>query len=237
MSKRKQRYPQLINGNESVPESNRFSLRSRLKPKSLGQEFFISSVNESIITLCEGPAGSGKTYITAGLALQKLLSNEVSQIIITKPIIEAGGESIGFLKGSEEEKIAPHFLNIMDAIDEHIGPAMSKKLVDAGKIKFLPIGFARGRDLKNAFIFVDECQNLTKIGIKLIMTRISEGSMMVLNGDSDQIDIDPRKSGFKWAIDNLSGKHADIRVVTLNKSDVCRHPLISTIVTYLSNTA
>jgi phosphate starvation-inducible PhoH-like protein len=229
MTRKRQRYPQELNTNNE----RKIVLKHQIKPKTIGQEFFIDAVSESVITLCEGPAGCGKTYLTAGIALEKLLNNDVNQITVTKPIIEAGGESIGFLKGSEEEKIAPHFQNILDAFEDHIGPTMVKKLITEERIKFIPIGFMRGRDLKNSFIFVDEAQNLTKIGIKLIMTRISYGSQIVLSGDTDQVDIDLRKSGLRWAIDNLVGKHADIAVVKMHASDVCRHPLITTLVNNL----
>ena len=205
-----------------------------VKPISiLPQSDFVDMVNKEIMMRKKGYKNNNSDFSKESFNLEKLLNNDVNQITVTKPIIEAGGESIGFLKGSEEEKIAPHFQNILDAFEDHIGPTMVKKLITEERIKFIPIGFMRGRDLKNSFIFVDEAQNLTKIGIKLIMTRISYGSQIVLSGDTDQVDIDLRKSGLRWAIDNLVGKHADIAVVKMHASDVCRHPLITTLVNNL----
>ena len=225
----KQRYPQ------PVKASSNIWFRDKLEPRTYGQEFYINTIAESDITLCTGPAGCGKTWIVTRLALEDLAANRVSKIVVTKPILEAGDtDEIGFLPGTIEEKILPHFFSVLDCFEDHLGPTITKKLMDDGKIVFLPSAYCRGRDIKNSFMLVDEAQNLSKNGIKLMMTRISSGSKMVLNGDSRQIDLPKNKeSGLQWAIDCLGGKNPRIGVVELSRDDIQRHPIITTILDYL----
>lgn len=223
----KNKYPQQV-------KSGSFFLKNKIVPRTYGQTFYIDTLKESTITICSGPAGCGKTWVVTGIALEKLLNNEVDKITVTKPIIEAGDESLGFLPGTVEDKVLPHFQSILDCFEDHVGPMMLQKLMQDGKITFLPIAFLRGRDLKKSFIIADECQNMTRNGIKLLMTRISDGSIMAINGDTDQIDLpNPKDSGLQWAISSLSGKSSDIGIVEMNESDIQRHPLISVILKHL----
>ena len=219
----KQKYPQ-------SEKSGAFWFKYELEPRSGGQEYYVNVINESDITLCIGPAGCGKTWIVTRLALEALAKNRVSKIVVTKPIIEAGSEKLGALPGEVEDKVLPHFMSILDCFEDHVGPTVLKQLLDSKKIVFLPIAYARGRDLKYSFIIADEAQNLTKKGIKLLMTRISEGSTMVLNGDGEQIDLpNEADSGLAWAASRLIGKNPRIGVVKLDTSDVQRHPLTATL--------
>ena len=223
----KDKYPQQV-------KAGSFYLKTKIVPRTYGQTFYVDTLKESTITICSGPAGCGKTWVVTGIALEKLLNNEVDKITVTKPIIEAGDESLGFLPGTVEDKVLPHFQSILDCFEDHIGPMALQKLMQDGKITFLPIAFLRGRDLKNSFIIADECQNMTRNGIKLLMTRISDGSIMAINGDADQIDLpNPKDSGLQWAISSLSGKSSDIGIVEMNESDIQRHPLISVILKHL----
>lgn len=219
----KQKYPQ-------TEKTGIFWFKQDLVPRTSGQGYYIDVINESDITLCSGPAGCGKTWIVTRLALDALAHNRVSRIVVTKPIIEAGSEKLGALPGEVEDKVLPHFISVLDCFEDHIGPAVLKQLLDSKKIIFLPIAYARGRDLKYSFIIADEAQNFTKKGIKLLLTRISDGSTMVLNGDIDQVDLPNEKdSGLRWAADCLTGKNPRIGVVRLNNLDVQRHPLTTTI--------
>lgn len=227
----------LVSHSQKYPQPEKGTsiwFKQKLEARTLGQEFYLDTINESDITLCLGPAGCGKTWIVARLALEALAANRVEKIIVTKPIIEAGEEQLGFVKGEISEKVAPYFASILDCFEDHIGPTMVKKLLDTEKIVFLPMAYCRGRDLKHAFIFIDEAQNLTRKGMKLMLTRISEGSKMVINGDTDQIDLpNESKSGLRWAADALSGKSNRIGVVEMTAADIQRHPLVSVIVQHL----
>lgn len=223
---RQNRYPQKT----KTERTEKVGLKNRLLPRTSNQEFYLSMLRESTITLCSGPAGCGKTWLVTGVALEKLIKGEVDKIVITKPILEAGEEELGFLPGMVEDKILPHFQSILDCFEDHIGPTMLKRYLDNGTIKFLPVAYARGRDLRDSFILIDEAQNLTRKGIKLMMTRISENSIMAINGDTDQIDL-PRESdsGLAWAINALVGKNSEIAVTEMTLRDVQRHPIITTI--------
>lgn len=219
----RQKYPQ--------PEkTGSIWFKHKLIPRTYNQEFYLQNLQENKMTLCAGPAGTGKTMIVTRVALEMLANNQVSKIVVTKPIIEAGDEELGFLPGTQNDKILPHFQSILDQFEEHVGPTILKRLLDSEKIVFLPTAFARGRDIKHAFILIDEAQNLTRKGIKTMMTRISEGSVMALNGDSDQIDLKRTSdSGFEWAIDRLSGRDSDIGIVRMNEDDIQRHRLVQVI--------
>lgn len=142
MTKRRQKYPQ------QLPDHSLW-FRHKLAPKTYGQEFYINAINENDIVLCQGPAGTGKTWIVTRLALEALNSNDVSKIVVTKPILEAGDEEIGFLPGEVDDKIAPHFQSVIDCFEDHIGPAKTKQLIDDGKIEFLPTAYCRGRSINN----------------------------------------------------------------------------------------
>ena len=225
----KQRYPDDSKAGQ-LHEGKQISLKTKITPKTYGQEFYMNTLAECTITLATGPAGCGKTWMATHYALSQLLSNKVQTLVVTKPILEAGEEEIGFLPGELEDKVAPHFQSVLDCIEDHIGPTYAKKLLDQGKIKFLPIAYCRGRDIKNSFILIDEAQNATKKGLKLLMTRLSEGSMMAINGDDDQCDLkDPRDSGLAWAVEKLAGKDPEIGIVQMTDADIQRHHLIKVV--------
>lgn len=229
----KQRYPEDAKSAQ-LHEGKFIKLRTFVQPKTAGQEFYLNCLNECDITIATGPAGCGKTWLVTHFALQKLLSNEVEKIVVTKPILEAGSEKLGALPGEVEDKVQPHFQSILDCFEDHLGPTMTKTLIERGKIQFLPTAYCRGRDLKHSFILIDEAQNLTRKGIKLLLTRISEGSMMAINGDSDQIDLPNEKdSGLAWAMEKLTGKDPNIAMVQLSISDIQRHDLVRVVLTHL----
>lgn len=225
----KQKYPAESKA-AHLHEGKFIKLRTTAEPRTYGQEFYLACLAESQITIATGPAGTGKTWLATHYALQRLLNNEVEKIVVTKPILEAGEEELGFLPGEVADKVLPHFQSVLDCFEDHLGPTMTKSLLDRQKITFLPVAFCRGRDLKHSFILIDEAQNLTRKGIKLMLTRISEGSQMAINGDADQIDLkDEKDSGLAWAIECLRGKDAQIGVAQMSDSDIQRHQLIRTI--------
>ena len=223
---KKQKYPQLIRNNEYV-------IKHKIEPRTYGQEFYLNTLNESTITICTGPAGTGKTWIATAVALQRLFNNEVEKIVVVKPIVEAGDEKIGYLPGDLDEKIYPHIASILDNIEDHIGPTATKRLIEAGKIVFMPAAYLRGRSLKYSFVIVDEAQNLTKKGFKLVISRLGEGTIMSINGDDDQSDLGHKESGLRWALTKLAGKHQDVGVCEMRNIDIQRHPLLTFVLDHL----
>ena len=224
---KKDKYPKPL-------KTDSFFMKTKIVPRTYGQSFYMDTLNESTITLCSGPAGCGKTWIVTAIALERLMKHDVERITITKPIVEAGDEELGFLPGDVSDKILPHFQSILDCFEDHIGPMMVEKLIEDGKIVFMPIAYMRGRNFRDSFIIIDEAQNMTRNAVKLMMTRIGEGSFMAINGDTDQIDLkNPNDSGLEWALNALSGKSEDIGVVEMSDSDIQRHPLISLILKHL----
>lgn len=218
--KKRQKYVQAV-------KKDSMYIKSDFSPKSYGQEFYLDMLNECEITFCGGPAGTGKTWIATRFALEKLLNRDVDKIIVTKPILEAGEEKLGFLPGEIEDKVLPHFQSVLDCFEDHLGPTATKKLLDGGQIVFLPTAYCRGRTLKNAYILIDEAQNLTRKGIKLMLTRIGHGSLMAINGDTDQCDLpNPKDSGLDWAIQCLRGVNPKIGLAEMTSADNQRHPLI-----------
>lgn len=227
----RQKYPQKLK-ETSYAEDNRYvslKLKHKLKPRTSNQEYYMDMMNECTITFAGGPAGTGKTWIATYTALEKLFNGDVDRIIVTKPIIESGDEQgLGALPGEIELKVAPYFQSILDCFEDHVGPMALKKLMESEKIIFLPTAYSRGKSLKHTFLILDEAQNMTRKGIKLMLTRLAEGSYMSINGDSDQCDLKrPSDSGFAWAMDSLVGKSSEIGVVEFGVRDIQRHPLIS----------
>lgn len=225
MARRKQRYP------VNQEEQQKSFLRS-LHPKNPAQEQYINALKESKISFCIGPAGTGKTYIASNIALQKLYDGEIERILVTRPIVAT--EDIGYLPGTLEEKIHPYLLPLLDAFEDHVGVAKTKELLEHGMIEASPLAFMRGRSLNNAFIILDEAQNVTREQMKMFLTRIGYNTTMAVNGDGTQTDL-PNKSdcGLVWAVERLAGVTRDISVVEFARSDIVRNPLIETMLAHL----
>lgn len=229
----KQKYPAESKAAQ-LHEGRTIKLRARVQPRTFGQEFYLNCLQECTITLATGPAGTGKSWMATNYALQLLLDNKVERIVVTKPIMEAGEESIGFLPGEIDDKVAPHFRSVLECFHDHIGSVMTQNLLDREKIVFLPIAYARGLSITNAVVIADEAQNLTRKGMKLLLSRIGQDSIMIVNGDDDQCDLPrPSDSGLAWAVECLRGKDPEIGIVQMTDADIQRHPLIRTILTNL----
>ena len=175
--KSKQKYPQEIREQEKAT----FTLKSKMRAKNYSQEQYMESLRENTITLCNGPAGSGKTYIVTGIALEKLMNNEIDRIVITRPVVEAG-ENLGFLPGDLNEKLHPYLLPLLDAIEDHVGPFMAKKLMESGKIEIAPLEFMSGRTFNNAYVILDEAQNTTQEQMRMFLTRLGYNTVFCING-------------------------------------------------------
>lgn len=213
-------------------QPNGIVYRNKLKPRTSNQAEYIRTVAENTITFCQGLAGSGKTHIAIGMALEYLLEDKVAKIVITRPVVEAG-EKIGYLPGTAEEKLHPYLLPIIDEIHHFITPAHHVTLRLNNKIEVVPLGLMRGRNFHNCFIVADECQNATYEQLKMLLTRVGQNSKMILNGDAGQSDLHYHvQGGFVNLINALEGVDL-IGISKLDSCDIIRNPIISKILARL----
>lgn len=216
------------------PQNTGHAYRNRLKPRTDNQKEYIRTIAENTITFCQGLAGSGKTHIAIGMALEYLLENKVKKIIITRPVLEAG-EKIGYLPGTAEEKLHPYLLPILDEINHFISQAHYASLKLANKIEVVPLGLMRGRNFHNCFIVADECQNATYEQLKMLLTRTGNDSKMVLTGDAGQSDLHRHiRGGFTDMIGALSNVEG-IGISELEHKDIVRNPIIVKILSRLDS--
>ena len=208
------------------------AISSRGKPvkcKTVGQKKYVEAVKSHTITFGVGPAGTGKTYLAVCLAVAAYKRKEVEKIILTRPAVEAG-EKLGFLPGDLQTKVDPYLRPLYDALQEMFGLETYQKLMEKGVIEVAPLAYMRGRTLSEAFVILDEAQNATREQMKMFLTRLGEGSKMVVTGDLTQTDLpDGKTSGLKHAVRILEGVE-DIAIVRLSAQDVVRHPLVTRIV-------
>lgn len=200
-----------------------------IKAKTLGQRFYINSLSKSDLTICAGPAGSGKTFLAVVMAVKAFKNREVSKIIITRPAIEAG-EKLGFLPGDMKEKVDPYMRPVFDALNICLGPEMFERYYEKEVIEVSPLAFMRGRNLDDAFVILDEAQNTTSEQMKMFLTRIGINCRVCVCGDFTQVDL-PRniKSGLRDAIEVLSDID-EIEIIQLQNCDIVRNSLVQKIV-------
>ncbi len=200
-----------------------------IKPKTLGQQKYVSQIMEKMMVFGIGPAGTGKTYLAMAMAIQAFKRDEVGKIILTRPAIEAG-ENLGFLPGDLQSKIDPYLRPLYDALYQIMGADSFLKNSEKGLIEVAPLAYMRGRTLDNAFIILDEAQNTTPAQMKMFLTRIGFGSKVVITGDLSQKDLPfQTQSGLEQASTVLR-QVEDIGFSYLTNKDVVRHPLVQKIV-------
>lgn len=200
----------------------------QIKCKTVGQQTYVDGIRKNTVVFGVGPAGTGKTYLAVCMAVSAFKSKQVEKIILTRPAVEAG-EKLGFLPGDLHEKVDPYLRPLYDALQELLGLETYGKLMERGAIEVAPLAYMRGRTLSNAFIILDEAQNTTKEQMKMFLTRMGEGSKMVVTGDITQIDLDGKESGLVHATKVLDGVEG-ISVTRLTAQDVVRHPLVMRII-------
>lgn len=200
-----------------------------IKPKSVNQAKYIEAIKKNSLTFGVGPAGTGKTYLAVAMAVQSYKAKQVEKIILTRPAVEAG-EKLGFLPGDLGQKVDPYLRPLYDALQEMLGLEVYNRLIEKGTIEIAPLAYMRGRTLSNSFIILDEAQNTTQEQMKMFLTRIGEGSRVVVTGDVTQIDLPyGKKSGLIEACKVLKNIE-DISINNLNEKDVVRHELVMKIV-------
>ncbi|MGA8757958.1 MAG: PhoH family protein [Stellaceae bacterium] len=207
------------------------SWRRKIRPQSEGQRRLMAAIGAHNLTMALGPAGTGKTYLAVSAAVDALISGAVARIVLTRPAVEAG-ESLGYLPGDMNAKLAPYLRPLDDALNERLGGKRLKQLIGERAIEIAPIAYMRGRTLNNAFIVIDEAQNCTYGQIKMLLTRLGANARMVVTGDPDQSDLLDGLSGLAEIANRLEAI-ADVAVVRLGDSDIVRHPLVAEMLTVL----
>ena len=210
----------------------RYELRTRKKPvepRTEAQKAYVGNLFDNDLGFGIGPAGTGKTYLAVAVGVTMFLAGAVDKIILSRPAVEAG-ERLGFLPGDMKEKIDPYMQPLYDALNDFLPQKQLAKLMEEKRIEIAPLAFMRGRTLSNAFVVLDEAQNATTMQMKMFLTRLGEGSRMVITGDRTQIDL-PRgtASGLADAERILAG----VKGVSFNyftSKDVVRHPLVARII-------
>jgi len=203
-----------------------------LKPKTENQASYIRAMIESDITICDGPAGSGKTAVAVGLACQYLDEGKVDRIVISRPIVEAG-KGLGFLPGSFEEKVHPYLVPVLEEMNQYLSREKVEAHKNNGTIEICPLEYMRGRNFHQSFIILDEAQNATREQMKMFATRIGRRSKCVINGDVEQSDL---PHSLRGALEHWLEVLSDIRgvsVVELDFSDIIRNDIISKILSAL----
>jgi phosphate starvation-inducible protein PhoH and related proteins len=203
--------------------------RKVINPRSKGQAAYLSALEEKIMVFGIGPAGTGKTYLAVAKAVECLMAGTVSRIILSRPAVEAG-ENLGFLPGDLKMKIDPYLRPLYDALYDMLPMEVVQKKLEAGDIEIAPLAFMRGRTLSSAFVILDEAQNATHAQMKMFLTRLGEGSRMVITGDPTQVDLPHTgSSGLLKALAAIA-HIPEIAVIHFNDKDVVRHPLVGKIV-------
>ncbi len=203
--------------------------KKTVEPRTVAQQAYVRALMKNELAFGIGPAGTGKTYLAVAVAVNQMINGHVDKIILSRPAVEAG-ERLGFLPGDMKDKVDPYMQPLYDALNDFLPGKQLAKLIEEKTIEIAPLAFMRGRTLSNAFVVLDEAQNATTMQMKMFLTRLGQGSRMVITGDRSQVDL-PRgvTSGLRDAERILS----DIQGISFNyftAKDVVRHPMVAKII-------
>ena len=199
-----------------------------IKPRTHGQQEYVNAMRKNEVVLAVGPAGTGKTFLAMAIAAAAFRAREVSRIILSRPAVEAG-ERLGFLPGDLQQKVDPYLRPLYDALHQLLGPEAFATMQEKGIIEVAPLAYMRGRTLSDSFLILDEAQNTTTEQMKMFLTRMGQGSCMVVTGDITQIDLPSgQKSGLVQATEVLTDVEG-VAVCRLTNADIVRHELVARI--------
>jgi phosphate starvation-inducible PhoH-like protein len=219
-------------GEPRLPLRDLPAIRTRkgaIAPRSKAQGAYIDMLARQDMVFGVGPAGTGKTYLAVAQGVAMLQTGAVDRIVLSRPAVEAG-ERLGFLPGDMKEKVDPYLRPLYDALNDMLPADQVAKRIERGEIEIAPLAFMRGRTLAHAYCILDEAQNTTPAQIKMFLTRMGEGSRMVITGDPTQVDLPSgQPSGLIEALRILDGVEG-IGVARFAERDVVRHPLVARIV-------
>lgn len=200
-----------------------------IKPKTEGQKNYVRAMFENDLTLCVGPAGTGKTYLAVAAAASLLKHGKARRIVLARPAVEAG-ERLGFLPGDLQAKVNPYLRPLFDALHDMMDFEQVKRFMVNDVIEVIPLAFMRGRTLNDSVVILDEAQNTTPSQMLMFLTRLGHDSKMIITGDTTQIDLpEDTRSGLVDALQKLRGIKG-IATVALDRADIVRHRLVQNIV-------
>jgi phosphate starvation-inducible PhoH-like protein len=206
-----------------------YSKGNAIKPKTEGQKRYIEAIAQNDLTICVGPAGSGKTYLAVAAAASILKQGKAKRLVLARPAVEAG-ERLGFLPGDLQAKVNPYLRPLFDALHDMMDFEQVKRFMLNDVIEVIPLAFMRGRTLNDSVIILDEAQNTTASQMLMFLTRLGHDSKMIVTGDATQIDLPPNvPSGLIDAMDKLQGIKG-IATIELERGDIVRHRLVQNIV-------
>jgi phosphate starvation-inducible PhoH-like protein len=222
----------LVDDQMELFKSGRVEIKTRKKlvePRTEAQKAYVQALYKHELAFGIGPAGTGKTYLAVAVAVNMFIGGHVDRIILSRPAVEAG-ERLGFLPGDMKDKVDPYMQPLYDALNDFLPGKQVAKLIEEKRIEIAPLAFMRGRTLANAFVVLDEAQNATTMQMKMFLTRLGEGSRMVVTGDRSQVDLQRGvESGLRDA-ERLLGSIDDISFNYFTARDVVRHPLVAKII-------
>jgi len=203
--------------------------RRTVQARTPGQRGYLAALRERDMVFALGPAGTGKTYLAVAMGVSLLMAGKVERIVLSRPAVEAG-ERLGFLPGDMKEKIDPYLRPLYDALHDMLPAEQIANRMESGEIEIAPLAFMRGRTLAHCYVILDEAQNTTPMQMRMFLTRLGEGSRMVITGDPSQTDLPGgQRSGLDDAVETL--KNVDgVRFIRLTSQDVVRHDLVTRIV-------
>jgi phosphate starvation-inducible protein PhoH and related proteins len=213
-------------------DATRVEIKTRKKlvePRTDAQKAYVKALFDHEMAFGIGPAGTGKTYLAVAVGVNMLINGHVDKIILSRPAVEAG-EKLGYLPGDMKDKVDPYMQPLYDALNDFLPGKQAAKMMEEKIIEIAPLAFMRGRTLSNAFVVLDEAQNATTMQMKMFLTRLGQGSRMVITGDRTQIDLPRGVNSGLWDAERLLKHIPKISFNYFTSKDVVRHPLVAAII-------